>query len=100
MLQDVTQEEIFNELDEAMVAEEGYPYITDVEDKMYALPPDEYEFELDISGKELLNIIKLICSQFEKKYNLKKTPIIIVEVKNLHISNLEELTDEDFQQLN
>ena len=100
MLQEVTNEDIYSELDQAMVAEDGYPYITDENETIFALPPDEYEFELDISAKELLNICKLICAKIEKKHNLVKTPIIITEVKDLQYANLQELTDEDFETLN
>lgn len=97
MLQEVKNEDIYRELDKAMLAEDGYPYITDVNEKMFALLPDEYEFEQDITATELLNIVKLICAQIEKKHNLKKTPIVIVEVKDLQFANLEELTDDDFE---
>ncbi len=100
LLQEVNNENIYEELDRAMANEDGYPYITDAEEKMYALPPDEYEFDLDITATELLNIVKLICAQIEKKHNLKKSPIVIVEVEDLQFSNLQELTDDDFQTLN
>lgn len=100
MLQDVTNDEIYNELDLAMAAEDGYSYITDSDEKIFALPPDEYEFELELSGSQLLNIVKNICAGIEKKHNLKKTPIVIVEVSDLHYTNLEELTDDHFQTLN
>ena len=96
MLQDVTNEDIYVELDNAMADEEGYPYITNEKDQIFALPPDEYEFETDLSGKELLNIIKLICATIEKKHNLKKTPIVLVEAAQVLYMNLEELTEEDF----
>lgn len=98
MLQEVKNEEIYRELDKAMLAEDGYPYITDANEKMFALLPDEYEFELDITAAELLNIVKLMCAQIEKKHSLKKTPIVIVEVNDLQFSNLQELTDDDFEE--
>lgn len=100
MLQDVTNEEIYNELDQAMVNEDGYPYITDAEEKMFALLPDVYEFELDTTAAELLNVVKLACATIEKKHNLKKTPIMVTEITDLQFANLEELTDDDFQPLN
>lgn len=100
MLQDVTNEEIYNELDQAMLNEDGYPYITDTDEKMFALLPDVYEFELDTTASELLKAIKLACATIEKKHSLKKTPIMVVEVNDLQFSNLEELTDDDFQPLN
>lgn len=100
MLQDVTNEDIYAELDQAMADEEGYPYITDENEKIYALPPDEYEFETELSGKELLNIIKTICGTIEKKHKLKKTPIVLVETEDILHANLEELSDDDFQPLN
>ena len=96
MLQDVTKEEIYNELDKAMADEEGYPYITDDEDRIFALPPDEYEFDTDLNANQLLQIIKNICANIEKKHKLKKTPIVVVEVKTVQYANLEELHDEDF----
>lgn len=96
MLQEVTNEDIYEELDHAMADEEGYSYITDSEERIFALPPDEYEFETDLSAKELLNIIKLICATIEKKHNLKKTPIMVVEAKSIQYANLEELQEEDF----
>lgn len=96
MLQDVTKEEIYEELDKAMSDEEGFPYITDSEDRIFALPPDEYEFDTDVTATQLLTIIKTICSNIEKKHKLKKTPIVLVEAKNIQYANLEELSDEDF----
>lgn len=96
MLQDVKNEKIYDELDRAMADEEGYPYITDKSERNFALPPDEYEFDGDFTAKELLNIIKLICATIEKKHSLKKTPIVVVEAKDLVYANLEELHEEDF----
>lgn len=96
MLQDVTKEEIYTELDKAMGDEEGYPYITDKDERIFALPPDEYEFETDLNPTQLLTIIKNICANIEKKHKLKKTPIVLVEAKSVHYTNLEELSDEDF----
>lgn len=100
MLQDVSNEEIYDELDQAMIKEDGYPYITAENEKMYALLPDMFEFETEESAKQLLGIIKLVCAQIEKKHGLKPTPIIISEVSEVEFSNLEELSDEDFQALN
>ena len=100
MLQDVSNEEIYDELDQAMIKEDGYPYITGEDDKMYALLPDMYEFETEESAQQLLGIVKLICTQIEKKHGLKGTPVIISEVSEFEFSNLEELSDEDFQALN
>lgn len=96
MLQDVTKEEIYSELDKAMADEEGYPYITDADERIFALPPDEYEFDTDLNANQLLQIIKNICANIEKKHKLKKTPIVIVEAKSIQYANLEELHDEDF----
>ena len=96
MLQDVTKEEIYTELDKALADEEGYPYITDSDDRIFALPPDEYEFDTDLNASQLLQIIKNVCTNIEKKHKLKKTPIVVVEVKSLLYANLEELHDEDF----
>lgn len=100
MLQDVTNEEIYSELDQAMINEDGYPYVTGEDDKLYALPPDMFEFETEQSAKQMLGILTLICSQIEKKHKLKKTPIVVSEVTDLEYANLEELHDEDFQALN
>lgn len=100
MLQEVTNEEIYNELDLAMADEGGYPYITDTDDKIFALLPDQYEFEVDASANEVLNAIKLICSTIEKKHNLPKTPILVYEVTDMKYTNLQELSDENFQTLN
>ena len=100
ILQDVNNEEIYNELNQEMADEDGYPYITGANEKIFLLPPDEYEFDLDVSATELLNIVKLVCSKIEKKHNLKKSPIVIVEVKDIQFTNLEELTDDDFETLN
>ncbi|MCM2353156.1 MAG: hypothetical protein NDI63_06015 [Pseudobdellovibrio sp.] len=96
MLQDVTKEDIYSELDKAMADEEGYPYITDADERIFALPPDEYEFDTDLNANQLLQIIKNICANIEKKHKLKKTPIVVVEAKNIQYANLEELHDEDF----
>ena len=100
MLQEVTDEEIYTELDQAIVNEDGYPYITSSDDKIHALLPDMYEFEAEISAKQLLGILTLICTAIEKKHKLKKTPIVVSEVNELEFSNLEELHDDDFQALN
>jgi hypothetical protein len=98
MLQDVKNEEIYTELDKAMLNEDGYSYITGAGDKMYALLPDTYEFDLeDVTATQLLNIVKLICAQIEKKHNLKKTPILVFEINDAQFSNLEELSDGDFE---
>lgn len=100
MLQEVTSEEVYAELDNAMADEEGYPYLTDENDKIFALPPDEYEFDTDLTAKELLNIIKLLCATIEKKHKLKRTPIVIVEAADIVYANLEELSEDDFQPIN
>lgn len=97
MLQDVKNEEVYAELDKAILNEDGYSYITGPNDKMFALLPDTYEFDIDgMTAEELLKIIKLICAQIEKKYNLKKTPVLVYEIKDAQFSNLEELSDNDF----
>ena len=96
MLQDVTNEDIYIELDKAMAEEEGYPYLTDENDKIFALPPDEYEFETELTAKELLNVIKLAASTIEKKHKLKKSPIVVVEANDIVYANLEELAEDDF----
>lgn len=100
MLQDVKDEKAYEELDQAMLNEDGYPYITDVNEKMFALLPDVYEFELETTATELLNVVKLMCATIEKKHNLKKTPIMVTEISDLQFANLQELTDDDFQALN
>ncbi len=100
MLQEVSNEDIYSELDQAMVNEDGYPYITGEDDKIYALPPDMYEFEVEGTAKQMLGIVTLICAKIEKKHNLKKTPIVVSEANDLEFANLEELHDEDFQALN
>ena len=98
MLQDVTNEEIYSELDKAMLNEDGYSYITGPNDKIYALLPDMYEFDIeDTSAEEILKVVKLICAQLEKKHNLKKTPILVFEINDAQFANLEELTDADFE---
>jgi hypothetical protein len=98
MLQDVKNEEAYKDLDKAMLNEDGYSYITGEEDKMYALVPDTYEFDLeDTTAEELLKIVKLVCAQIEKKHHLKKTPILVYEVKNVQFAHLEELSDGDFE---
>jgi len=96
MLQDVTKEDVYTELDKALADEEGYPYITDESEKIFALPPDEYEFDTELSAKELLNVIILACSTIEKKHKLKKTPIVVVEAETIVYANLEELSEDDF----
>lgn len=100
MLQDVENDEVYRDLDKAVVNEDGYPYITGENEKVYALPPDMYEFESESSAKEMMGIITLICAQIEKKHGLKKTPIVVSEVSELGFANLEELQDDDFQPLN
>lgn len=96
MLQEVSKEEIYTELDKAMADEEGYPYLQDETDKIFALPPDEYEFDVDLSGAQLLQILKNICMTIEKKHKLAKTPIVLVEAKDVLYANLEELSEDDF----
>lgn len=97
MLQDVKNEEVYSELDRAMLNEDGYSYITGSGEKLFALLPDTYEFDLDdMTAPELLKIIKLICAQIEKKHNLKKTPILVYEISDAQFANLEELSDSDF----
>lgn len=100
MLQNVKNEEAYDELDQAILNEDGYPYITGENDKIFALLPNVYEFEQDIEAEKLLNILKLICATIEKKHNLKKTPILLTEANDLLFENLEELKDEDFQPIN
>ena len=98
MLQDVKDEQIYKELDRAMLNEDGYSYITGPGDKMYALLPDMYEFDLEgTSAEEILKIVKLICAQIEKKHSLKKTPILVFEINDAQFANLEELSDNDFE---
>lgn len=98
MLQDVKNEEAYKELDKAILNEDGYSYITGPDEKIFALLPDTYEFDLDDStAEELLKVIKLICAQIEKKYNLKKTPVVVFEIADVQFSNLEELSDSDFE---
>ncbi|MBC7421173.1 MAG: hypothetical protein H7328_10630 [Bdellovibrio sp.] len=97
LLQEVTDEDIYQELDTAMADEEGYPYITDENEKIYALPLDTFEFDVEIDAKALLNVVKLICATIEKKHKLKKTPIMVIETAEMQVENLEELSDEDFE---
>lgn len=98
MLQDVKKEEIYTELDKAILNEDGYSYVTGPEDKIFALLPDTYNFDLeDTTAEELLKILKLICAQIEKKHNLKKTPILVYEITDAQFSDLEELSDSDFE---
>ena len=97
-LQDVTNQDIYEELDMAMAAEDGYTYITDENEKIWALPPDIYEFDLDTNAEELLNIVKLIAAKIEKKHNLKKSPIMVIESDKIQFANLEELNDSDFEE--
>ena len=98
MLQDVTDEKIYAELDKAMLNEDGYSYITGAGEKMFALLPDTYEFDVeDTTAEKLLNIVKLICAQIEKKHGLKKTPILVYEINDAQFVNLEELSDSDFE---
>lgn len=97
MLQDVTSEAIYAELDRAILNEDGYSYITGPDDKIFALLPDTYEFDIDgTTAEELLKILKLICAQIEKKHGLKKTPILVYEITDAQFANLEELSDSDF----
>lgn len=97
MLQDVKNEEIYHELDKMLLNEDGYSYVTGPDDKMFALLPDTYEFDLeDMTAEKLLNVIKLVCAQLEKKHGLKKTPILVYEITDAQFTNLEELSDGDF----
>lgn len=98
LLQDVKSESVFEELDAAMASEEGYPYVTDESDKIFALPLDTFEFDVDTTTEELLNVVKLICATIEKKHQLKKSPIMVIEAENMQFANLEELSDEDFEE--
>ncbi len=95
MLQEVEKEEIYNEFDQAMANEGGYAYTTGPNNKIYALPPDEFEFDVEETAQSLLKIVKLISDQIEKKYKLPKTPIVIVEPKTVVFANLEEYTEDD-----
>lgn len=98
MLQDVKDEEVYKELDKAILNEDGYSYITGAEEKIFALLPDTYEFDLeDTTAAELLKALKLVCAQIEKKHNLKNTPIVVYEIADAQFSNLEELSDSDFE---
>ena len=40
--------------------------------KIFALPPDEFEFDVEETADSLLKAVKLICDQTEKKYKLPK----------------------------
>jgi len=96
-LQDVKNEDAYAELDKAMLNEDGYSYITGPGDKMFALLPDTYEFDIDdMTADELLKIIKLICAQIEKKHGLKRTPVLVYQIADAQFANLEELSDNDF----
>ncbi len=95
MLQEVESEEIYNDFDQAMAAEGGYAYTTGANNKIYALPPDEFEFDVEETADSLLKIVKLICDQTEKKHKLLKTPIVVVEPKVIRFANLEEYTEDD-----
>ena len=95
MLQEVESEEIYNDFDQAMAAEGGYAYTTGADNKIYALPPDEFEFDVEETADSLLKIVKLICDQTEKKHKLPRTPIVIVEPKVIRFANLEEYTEDD-----
>ncbi len=98
LLQDVKNEEAYKDLDKAMLNEDGYSYITGAQEKMYALLPDTYEFDLeDTTAEELLKVVKLICAQIEKKHGLKKTPVLVYEISDVQFANLEELSDGDFE---
>jgi hypothetical protein len=98
MLQDVNNDEVYKELDKALLNEDGYSYITGPQEKMFALLPDTYEFDLeDTTAEELLKVIKLICAGIEKKHNLKKTPIVVYQITDAQFTNLEELSDSDFE---
>jgi hypothetical protein len=98
MLQDVNNDEVYKELDKALLNEDGYSYITGPQEKMFALLPDTYEFDLeDTTAEELLKVIKLICAGIEKKHNLKKTPIVVYRITDAQFTNLEELSDSDFE---
>ena len=95
MLQEVESEDIYNEFDQAMAAEGGYAYTTGANNKIFALPPDEFEFDVEETADSLLKAVKLICDQTEKKYKLPKTPIVVVEPKVIRFANLEEYTEDD-----
>ena len=96
MLQDVENEQVYTEFDKAMAAEGGYAYMTGPDNKIYALPPDEFEFDVEETPEKLIKIVKLICSQMESKYHLPKTPIVLIEPKVIKFANLEEyIEDED-----
>lgn len=95
MLQDVESEAIYEEFDKDMAAEGGYAYMTGPDNKIYALPPDEFEFDVEETPEKLLNIVKLICSKMEKKHNLSKTPILLIEPKVIKFANLEEHEDDE-----
>lgn len=97
---EVIKDEIYDELDQAIINEDGYPYITAENEKVYALPLDMYEFETELTTKQLLNAITLVCSGIEKKHQLKKTLIVVSEVGEIEFAGLEELQDEDFKPLN
>ncbi len=97
LLQDVKDDVIFQELDEAMANEEGYPYVTDQNEKIFALPLDTFEFDVETTAEALLNVVKLICATIEKKHKLNKSPIMVIESENMQFANLEELSDEDFE---
>ncbi len=96
MLQEVENEEIYHEFNLAMADEDGYPYITGSDKKIYVLPPDEFEFDVEVAVDTLLNIVKLVCSRIEKKHNLKPSPIVVVESKNIRFANLEQLNEDEF----
>ncbi|AGH95381.1 hypothetical protein [Pseudobdellovibrio exovorus] len=93
-------DEAYDELDRAIINEDGYPYITAANEKIYALPLDMYEFETDLTAKQLVNVITLACAGIEKKHQLKKTLIVVSEVGEIEFAHLEELQEDDFQPLN
>lgn len=94
MLQDVDSEEIYNEFDEAMADENGFAYTTGPDGRIYALPADEFEFDIDGSADNLLKTVVEICARIEKKHNLSKTPIVVVEPSVMKFANLLDCTDE------
>ena len=99
MLQEVENEDIYNEFDQSMADEGGYAYTTGKNNKIYALPPDEFEFDVEETADSLLNIVKLLCDKVEKKHKLPKTPIVVVEPTTIRFANLEEYTEDDENEL-
>ena len=97
LLQDVDNDDVYEELDSAMAEEEGYPYLAGENESVFALPPDCYEFEVEMTADALLNLVKLITATIEKKYKLKKSPLLVIETQNLRFANLQQLSEEDFK---